>query len=157
MLNWTVRNRTVWSFNYEYLQNLFTSHIYLIYMYKQDLTLNNLQWLLCHQPKPNQIIWPIFLLRVVMAAKRWLHFSDLQNWISRLDHRNWISKTGSPNYISKLDLKNLITKLDIQNWISKTRSPKLDLQNWITKTGSPKLDHQNWITNTRSPKLDLQN
>ena len=23
-------------------------HIYLIHMYKEDLTLNNLQWLICH-------------------------------------------------------------------------------------------------------------
>ena len=34
-----------------YQQNMF---IYLIYMYKQDLALNNLQWLLYQKPKPNQ-------------------------------------------------------------------------------------------------------
>ena len=28
--------------------------IYLIYMYKKDLALNNLQWLICHKTKPNQ-------------------------------------------------------------------------------------------------------
>ena len=28
--------------------------IYLMYMYKQDLTLNNLQWLICQKTKPNQ-------------------------------------------------------------------------------------------------------
>ena len=28
--------------------------IYLIYMYKEDLALNNLQWLICHKTKPNQ-------------------------------------------------------------------------------------------------------
>ena len=27
--------------------------IYLIYMYKKDLVLNNLQWLICHKTKPN--------------------------------------------------------------------------------------------------------
>ena len=31
------------------------NHIYLIYMYKDDLALNNLQWLICHQTKPNHI------------------------------------------------------------------------------------------------------
>ena len=31
--------------------------IYLIYMYKQDLVLNNLQWLISHKTKPNQIIY----------------------------------------------------------------------------------------------------
>ena len=25
------------------------NHIYLIYMYKEDLALNNLQWLICHK------------------------------------------------------------------------------------------------------------
>ena len=33
------------------------NHIYLIYMYKEDLALNNLQWLICHKTEPNQIIY----------------------------------------------------------------------------------------------------
>ena len=33
-------------------------YIYIyIYMYKEDLALNNLQWLICHKNKPNQIIY----------------------------------------------------------------------------------------------------
>ena len=28
--------------------------IYLIYMYKKELALNHLQWLICHKTKPNQ-------------------------------------------------------------------------------------------------------
>ena len=31
---------------------LFTNHIYLIYMYKQDLALNNLPRLVCHKTQP---------------------------------------------------------------------------------------------------------
>ena len=31
--------------------------MYIIYMYKEDLALNNLQWLICHKAKPNQIIY----------------------------------------------------------------------------------------------------
>ena len=34
---------------------MFTNYMYLIYMYKQDLTLNNLQGLICHKTKTNQI------------------------------------------------------------------------------------------------------
>ena len=30
---------------------------YLIYMYKEDLALNKLQWLICHKTQPNQIIY----------------------------------------------------------------------------------------------------
>ena len=30
--------------------------IYLIYMYKEDLVLNNLQCLICHKTKPNNVI-----------------------------------------------------------------------------------------------------
>ena len=30
------------------------NHIYLIYMYKEDLVFNNLPWLICHKTKPNQ-------------------------------------------------------------------------------------------------------
>ena len=33
------------------------NHIYLINMYKEDLALNNLQWLICHKTKPNHIIY----------------------------------------------------------------------------------------------------
>ena len=28
-----------------------------MYMYKEDLALNNLQWLICHKMQPNQIIY----------------------------------------------------------------------------------------------------
>ena len=31
--------------------------IYLIYMYKEDLALNNLKWLICHKTQQNQIIY----------------------------------------------------------------------------------------------------
>ena len=34
-----------------------SNHISLIYMYKEDLILNNLQWLICHKTKLNQIIY----------------------------------------------------------------------------------------------------
>ena len=30
--------------------------IYLIYMYKKDLALNNLSWLICHKAKPDHIL-----------------------------------------------------------------------------------------------------
>ena len=32
-------------------------HMYLIYMNKEDLALNNLQWLICHKTQHNQIIY----------------------------------------------------------------------------------------------------
>ena len=28
-----------------------------MYMYKEDLALNNLQWLICHKTQPKQIIY----------------------------------------------------------------------------------------------------
>ena len=31
--------------------------IYLIYMYKEDLALNNLQWLIYHKTQPIQILY----------------------------------------------------------------------------------------------------
>ena len=33
------------------------NHIYLLNMYKDDLALNNLQWLIRHKTQPNQIIY----------------------------------------------------------------------------------------------------
>ena len=34
-----------------------SSPIYLIYMYKKDLELSNLQWLICHKTQPTQVIY----------------------------------------------------------------------------------------------------
>ena len=42
-------------------QNLLTNHIYLIYMYKKDLAIGNLQWLICHKTKPKQIIYILYV------------------------------------------------------------------------------------------------
>ena len=54
MLNLIVRNRTVWSFNYVYLQNIFTNNSCNLHV-KKDLALDNQQWLICHETQPNQI------------------------------------------------------------------------------------------------------
>ena len=37
-------------------QNVFTNHLYLIYMYKQNLALNNLKWLICHKTSQTKLI-----------------------------------------------------------------------------------------------------
>ena len=37
------------------------NHIYLIHMYKEDLPLNNLQWLICYKTQPNQILYIHFI------------------------------------------------------------------------------------------------
>ena len=39
------------------LSTEFLEIIYSIYMYKKDLALNNLQWLICHKTQPNQILY----------------------------------------------------------------------------------------------------
>ena len=37
------------------------NHIYLIYMYKKDFALNNIQWLICHKTQPNQIMYIYYI------------------------------------------------------------------------------------------------
>ena len=32
-------------------------YVYKSYLYKEDLALNNLQWLICHKTQPNQILY----------------------------------------------------------------------------------------------------
>ena len=44
--------------------NLTKSYVYLIYMYKEELSLNNLQWLICHKTKPNQYLKPFNYLQI---------------------------------------------------------------------------------------------
>ena len=43
------------------IYKMYSETIYLIYIYKKDLALNNLQWLICHQTKPKHIyFWDNF-------------------------------------------------------------------------------------------------
>ena len=43
-------------------ENLFNDpRIYLIYMYEEDLALNNLYWLICHEIQQNKIIYFIYM------------------------------------------------------------------------------------------------
>ena len=44
---------------------MFTNHIYSMYMYKQDLILNNLQQLICHKTKSKQ-----FITKKIVATAR---------------------------------------------------------------------------------------
>ena len=51
---------TIWLYKKEldliskcYEQTEWTNHIFDVYMYKEDLALNNLQWLICHKIQPN--------------------------------------------------------------------------------------------------------
>ena len=39
------------------INKMYLQIIYLIYMYKEELVLNNLQWSICHKTQPNQIIY----------------------------------------------------------------------------------------------------
>ena len=41
-------------FKKSYPQNVFTNHIYLIFVYEEDLALNDLQWFICHKTKQNK-------------------------------------------------------------------------------------------------------
>ena len=47
------------------------NHMYLMYMYREDLALNNLQWLICHKTKRNQTklnpIYSIYMYKEDLA------------------------------------------------------------------------------------------
>ena len=50
MLNWNVEDRTVWSFNYVYLQNVLDLYVK---KKEKDLALNSQKWLICNKTQPN--------------------------------------------------------------------------------------------------------
>ena len=54
--------------------------IYLIYTYKKDLVLNNLQWLICHKTQPNQLIYFIYMYKKGLALNnlQWLKWHKTQ-------------------------------------------------------------------------------
>ena len=56
-----------------------SNHIYLIYMYEEDLALNHLQWLICHKTTPNQI-YSLYLYKEDLALNnlQWLIYQKTQ-------------------------------------------------------------------------------
>ena len=49
---------------------------YLIYMYKQDLALYNLQWFICHKTKPNQT-QPTYFAKTEVS---WQIFNQIETY-----------------------------------------------------------------------------
>ena len=56
------------------IHNMCLQIIYLIYMYKKDLALNYLQWVICHKTQPNQIIYLVYMYKEDLALNnlQWL-------------------------------------------------------------------------------------
>ena len=63
--------------------------LYLIYMYKEDLALNNQQWLICHKTQPNQIRYIGGNDKIVVLKKTTQH----------LYFKTFIEKINSGNLI----------------------------------------------------------
>ena len=53
------------------------NHIYLIYLYKEDLVLNNLQLLICHETQPNQILYFNIYVNPTQPNHIYLYIEDL--------------------------------------------------------------------------------
>ena len=87
-----------------YLHNVFNNHIYLICMYKQNLALNNLQWLICHKPqiKRNQtpsLIFLFFIFFLVVTdcelGSAWVCVLILRIFLKSLDRNLMSLKLGA--------------------------------------------------------------
>ena len=53
----TWNHLTVYKWMNGVINKMFIDIIYLIYMYEQDLALNNPQWFICYKTKPNHEVW----------------------------------------------------------------------------------------------------
>ena len=73
---------------------MFTNHVYLIYRNKQDLALNNLQWLIYNKTKPNQT--NLFLSKTVRNLERMKLFALTK-----------VCKTNVPTTTSKKEYINM--------------------------------------------------
>ena len=81
----------IWECN---LQNEFPKHIYLIYLYEEDLALNNLHCLICHK-KPNQMLYNsyIYIYIYIYIYERDGALNDLMYMYKRIWH--WKTNNGS--------------------------------------------------------------
>ena len=52
--------------------------VYLIYMYKKNLALNNIQWLIRHKTKPNQTTFVIIIIISFITIVVVVVFSNIQ-------------------------------------------------------------------------------
>ena len=68
-------------------KNVINKIIYLMYVYKKDLALNNLQWLICHKMKPNQTNHVLFCLeKAYLLVPAALLFKPREIQIKLLTH-----------------------------------------------------------------------
>ena len=65
-------------------------HVYLIYMYKEDFGLNNLQWLVCHKTQLNQIIYICYIYIYIFLDTHQVITSESMVWV--LSDLAWSSK-----------------------------------------------------------------
>ena len=72
-----------------------------VYMYKMDLELNNLQWLICHQTKPNQAIFLSLSLYIYIYIYIYIYTSPFMTSL-------WDVKSGRSN------LERITTKCFVQ-------------------------------------------
>ena len=61
------------------ISKIFTNPIYSIYVYKEDLAVNNLQGFICHKTKPNNdmVLWHIDPCRLSNAKYCYYYYSIL--------------------------------------------------------------------------------
>ncbi len=64
------------------INKIFTNHINVIDMYKEDLALINLKWLICHKTQPNQIIMPLNKIETIIYLFYLLHATLLKAYRS---------------------------------------------------------------------------
>ena len=55
-------------------------------MYKEDLALTNLKWLICHKSKPNQILIEYKLNRVIVRSDIFSEFIYLSGFFQIFSH-----------------------------------------------------------------------
>ena len=76
-------------------------------MYKEDLALNNLQWLICHKTQPNQIIYMLIYMYkedLALNNQQWLIFPETKPNQTKLNiYKLYILKI--PAYLFILYLK----------------------------------------------------
>ena len=91
-----------------YLENIFTNQKYLIYMYKQDLELNNPAGLICHKTQPTS------LLTISVRSKYLKSYGQVEQQYSTFDMFSppfWIT------IFSLLTLVGLFVRITKSYWI----------------------------------------
>ena len=149
---------------------MFINHVYLIYMNKPDLALNNLQWLICHETKLNHsilltpsylyrnLVWSSLIEPILLQLYDWFKFIlflHLNRFPYQVDVVCYQEKEGEVNSLTLLCLNQQVQRLTVKTmWMQVSSSHSMTCS-LLNKNRNP--GHSSIVTGWNSGRRKKSN